>query len=102
MIMSALNYKVIYRNGDRIPFHIANFSRTAEGSFVFEYVDNPKYSFPGFDPSKRKYENDTLWDQIAFRIPNNIRNQFPSTPSEDLIEKTEGKLVTDHFEFQLA
>jgi hypothetical protein len=99
--MTLLHYKVIYRNGDRIPVEIADFYRTSEGNFVFEYVENPKYEFPGFDMSKRKYENDHLWEQITFRIPNNIRNQHPNVLPEELLKETEGKLVTDHFEFQI-
>ena len=99
--MNALHYKVIYRNGDRVPVEIADFYRNADGIFVFEYVDNPKYEFPGFDIEKKKNEGDHLWEQISFRIPNNIRNQHPNTPPEELLSLTEGKLVTDHFEFQL-
>lgn len=97
-----LHYKVIYRNGDRIPVEIANFYRTEDGKFVFEYCENPRYEFPGFDISKKRHENETLWDQIAFRVPNNIRNEKGGTPQEELLELTEGKLVTDHFEFQLV
>lgn len=98
--MNSLHYKVIYRNGDRIRVEIADFCRTSDGKFVFEYIENPKYEFPGFDMSKRRYENDHLWEQITFRIPNNVRNQQPNTPPEELLKETEGKLVTDHFEFQ--
>lgn len=99
--MITLHYKVIYRNGDRIPVEIANFYRI-DDKFVFEYVENPKYEFPGFNVSKKKYENDSLWEQITFRVPNNIRNQHPGEPIEELLKETEGKLITDHFEFQLV
>ena len=98
--MNTLHYKVIYRNGDRISVEIANLYRTDDGKFVFEYAENPRYEFPGFDKSKTKYENDHLWEQITFRVPNNIRNQHPNTLPEELLKETEGKLVTDHFEFQ--
>lgn len=99
--MNTLHHKVIYRNGDRVPVEIANFYRTADGAFVFEYVDNAKYEFPGFDIAKKRYESNQLWEQISFRVPNNIRNQNPNAPTEELLFLTEGKLVTDHFEFQL-
>jgi hypothetical protein len=99
--MNTLNYKVIYRNGNRIPIEIANFYRTNDNKFVFEYVENPQYEFPGFDKSIKKYENDHLWEQITFRVPNNIRNQYPDKTPEELLKETEGKLVTDHFEFQV-
>ncbi len=97
-----LHYKVIYRNGDRLAVDIADLYRTEEGKFIFEYVNNPKYEFPGFDKSKSRYENDYLWEHISFRVPNNVRNLYPLTPAEELLKETEGKLVTDHFEFQLA
>jgi len=98
--MTPLAYRVIYRNGDRIPVHIADFLRTQEGRFLFEYVDNPRYAFPGFDVSLKRFESAHLWEQISFRIPNNLRNQHPSKAPEELLELTEGKLVTDHFEFE--
>src|SRR3989344_4678904 len=94
--MKTLHYKVIYQNGEKN--HIADLRRTEEGKFLFEYVENPKYEFPGFDVSQSRHENDYLWEQISFRIPNNVRNQHPSIPSEELLKETEGKLVTDHFE----
>lgn len=98
--MSALHYKVIYRNGDRISVEIADFYRTDRGEFVFEYINEPKYEFPGFDKLKKKHESAQLWEQISFRVPNSIRNQFPDIPLEELLRKTGGKLVTDNFEFQ--
>ena len=98
--MNPLHYIVFYRNRDKTP--IADLYKTDDGKFIFEYVENPKYEFPGFDKSRRKYENDHLWEQITFRVPNNIRNQNPGVPVEELLKKTEGKLVTDHFEFQVA
>jgi len=98
--METLRYKVIYRNGDRIPVHIADLYRDGSGAFVFEYQDNPKREFPGFEVAKKRYESDRLWEQIAFRVPNSVRNQFPGVAVEELIARTEGKLVTDHFEFQ--
>lgn len=98
--MKPLHYKVIYRNGDRVPVEIADFYRTSEGKYVFEYVENAQYEFPGFDISNRRYENDHLWEQITFRVPNNIRNQYPNISPEELLRETGGKLVTDHFEFQ--
>ena len=100
--MNPLHYKVIYRNGNRIPIEVASLYRTSDGHFVFEYVDNPKYEFPGFDMSKKKYENDYLWEQISFRVPNNIRNLYSNVKPEELLKETEGKLVTDHFEFQIV
>jgi len=100
--MNTWHYKVIYRNGDRIAVEIADFYRTDSGEFVFEYVDNPKYEFPGFDKSKKRYESQQIWEQISFRVPNSVRNQFPDTPLEELLRKTGGKLVTDNFEFQFA
>lgn len=100
--MESLHYKVIYRNGDKIPVEIADFYRKEDGGFVFEYVDEPKYEFSGFDKSKKRYENSQLWEQISFRISNSIRGQFPNIPLEELLEKTRGKLVTDNFEFQLV
>ena len=95
-----LHYKIIYRNGDRIAVEIADFWRMPAGDFKFDYVDNPKYAFPGFNIEKKTYTSLTLWEQISFRVPNNIRERFPNTPPEELIKETEGKLVTDHFEFQ--
>lgn len=100
--MNALHYKVIYRNGDKVPVEIADFYRTDSGGFVFEYIDEPKYEFPGFDKSTKKYESDQLWEQVYFRVPNNIRGQFPGVPLEELLQKTGGKLATDNFEFKLV
>ena len=98
--MNALHYKVIYRNGDKIPVEIADFYRKDDGNFVFEYKEQPKYEFPGFNLSQKKYESDNIWEQISFRVPNNIRNQFPNISPEELLKETDGRLVTDHFEFQ--
>ena len=100
--MNILHYKVIYRNGDKVPVEIADFYRKDSGGFVFEYVDNPKYEFPGFDKTTKRYESDQLWEQISFRVPNNIRGQFPNIPLEELLQKTGGKLATDNFEFRLV
>lgn len=100
--MNSIHYKVVYRNGDRIPIEIADFYKTAENRFVFEYVENPKYEFPGFDVSTRRHESDHLWEQISFRVPNDVRNRNQGIPAEELLKETEGKLVTDHFEFQLS
>ena len=100
--MNTLHYKVIYRNGDNIPVKIADFYRESDGTFIFEYKDQPKYEFPGFDVSEKEYKSDYLWEQISFRVPNSIRNQFPNLPTEELLKETGGKLVTDHFEFQLV
>jgi hypothetical protein len=97
--MKKLHYKVIYRNGDRLAVPIADFFRTEDGKFIFEYLDDPKFEFPGFDKSHKHYENDSLWNQISFRVPNVLRNQHPGTPPEELLKLTEGKIVTDHFEF---
>ena len=100
--MSALHYKVIYKNGDKVPVEIADFHRNDSGSFVFEYVDELKYEFPGFSKSKKRYESNQLWEQISFRVPNNMRGQFPNVPFEELLQKTSGKLATDNFEFRLV
>lgn len=100
--MNTLHYRVIYRNGDKIPVEIANFYRENSGAFVFEYTDQPLHEFPGFDKSTKKYNSDHLWEQISFRVPNNIRNQFPNIPLEELLKETGGKLATDHFEFQFV
>lgn len=100
--MNTLHYKVIYRNGDKTPVEIADFYRESSGGFVFEYKDQPRYEFPGFNASTKNYNSDYLWEQISFRVPNNIRNQFPNVPPEELLKETGGKLVTDHFEFQLV
>jgi hypothetical protein len=97
--MKPIRYKVIYRNGDKTP--IAEFKRNEDGKFVFEYLDNPKYEFPGFDLDTKKYTSETLWEQIAFRIPNIERDEHPGIPLEELLQYTNGKLVTDHFEFVL-
>lgn len=98
--MKELHYRVNYRNGDRISVFIAEFSRTNSGKFVFEYCDNPRYEFPGFDKSQKRHESDTLWSQISFRVPNVIRDQNPGIPTEELLTQTGGKLATDHFEFE--
>ncbi|GEM_PF-2181337 len=100
--MNTLHYKVIYRNGDKVPVEIADFYRSDSGSFVFEYVAEPKHEFPGFSKSEKKYESNQLWEQISFRIPNNIRGQFPNVPLEELLQKTGGKLATDNFEFRFV
>jgi hypothetical protein len=81
---------------------VADFWRTENGKFLFQYIDNPKYEFPGFDHSHQNYTSDTLWEQISFRIPNSIRAKHPNTPAEELLQLTEGKLITDHFEFLLV
>ena len=54
--MKTLHYKVTYRNGDRVAVEIADFYRTDEGRFIFEYSDNPRYEFPGFDITKKKHD----------------------------------------------
>ena len=100
--MNAIHYKVIYRNGGNIPIEIADFYRNDSGGFVFEYIDEPKHEFPGFSKSEKKYESSQLWEQISFRIPNNIRGQFPNVPLEELLQKTSGKLATDNLEFRLV
>ena len=69
---------------------------------MFEYLDNPKYEFPSFDIKTKKHTSDTLWEQIGFRVPNVIRNEHPNTPLEELLQYTNGKLITDHFEFHVA
>jgi CRISPR/Cas system-associated protein Cas5 (RAMP superfamily) len=99
MNMKQIRYQVIYKNGQKTP--IAEFQRDAQGKFVFEYLDNPKYEFPGFDVNVKKHTSDSLWEQIAFRVPNEIRYEHPGTPLEELLRETNGQLVTDHFEFQL-
>ena len=98
--MKPLHYKVFYQNGEK--HHIADLRRTEDGLFLFEYVENPKYEFPGFEKTVRQYENDHLWEQITFSVPNNVRALHPGTPPEVLLKETNGKLVTDHFEFQLV
>ena len=96
--MNPIRYRVIYKNGERTP--VAQFQRNAEGKFVFEYFEEPKYEFPGFDRNTKNHSSNTLWEQIAFRVPNEIRYEYPDTPLEELLRYTNGQLVTDHFEFQ--
>lgn len=97
--MNPLRYQVIYKNREKTP--VAEFQRNAEGKFVFEYLENPKYEFPGFDRNIAKHTSDVLWEQIAFRVPNEIRYDHPDIPLAELLSLTNGQLVTDHFEFQL-
>jgi hypothetical protein len=97
--MKTVRYQVIYKNGEKTP--VAFFEKDAEGKFVFEYINNPKYEFPGFDKTTKSHLSDTLWEQIAFRVPNEIRYDNPNVPLEELLRLTDGKLVTDHFEFHL-
>lgn len=97
--MKPLHFKVIYRNGDRIAVEIADFYRDSNGKYLFVYNENPKYEFPGFELSERRFESTSLWDQIALRVPNTVRDQSPGKPLEELLMETGGKLVTDHFEF---
>jgi hypothetical protein len=97
--MKPIKYQVIYKNGEKTP--VAVFERNSEGRFCFEYVENSKYEFPGFDIKTIKYTSDVLWEQIAFRVPNEIRYDHPNIPLEELLKFTNGQLVTDHFEFQL-
>ena len=95
--MNPINYQVIYKNGEKTL--VALFGRNAEGRFYFNYVDNPKYEFPGFDIHSKRHMSDTLWEQIAFRVSNEIRYDHPKVPLEELLKNTNGQLVTDHFEF---
>lgn len=97
--MNELQYKVIYKNGDKVAHEIALFSRKENGEFLFEYLDGAKFEFPGFPLSQKEYKNASLWEQISFRIPNILRNEHPNIPTEELLKYTEGKLITDHFEF---
>lgn len=97
--MDELHYKVIYRNGDKMP--IAELYRDSQGKYVFEYLDNAKYEFPGFDIKVKKHTSDVLWEQIGFRIPNIVRDEHPGVPLEELLRLTKGQLITDHFEFEL-
>lgn len=94
------HYKIIYKKGTkRAVLEIADFYRTANGKFIFEYRESPAYEFPGFDVSRKRYENNVLWEQILFRVPNHIRNLNKNIPPEELLKKTQGKLATDSFEF---
>lgn len=95
--MTSLKYQVIYKNGEKTP--VAIFARDMNGKFTFEYFINSKYEFPGFDISIHKHTSDVLWEQIAFRVPNEVRYEFPDSPLEELLSHTNGKLITDHFEF---
>lgn len=94
--MNRMYFKIIYRNGTARD--IAEFVREENGEFVFKYLQN-ETEFPGLPLENKEYKSKTLWEPIMFRIPNTLRNQFPATPPEELLEKTFGKLVTDHFEF---
>lgn len=95
--MNQVKYQVTYKNGEKTV--VANFYKVDGSNFVFEYVDNPKYEFPGFDLNQKKFVSDVLWEQIAFRVPNEVRYEHPDTPLEELLRFTNGQLVTDHFEF---
>jgi hypothetical protein len=95
--MTDLNYQVIYKNGEKTL--VATFGRNPEGRFYFEYIHNPKYEFPGFNIHTKTHMSENLWEQIAFRVPNEIRYDHPETPLEELLKYTNGQLVTDHFEF---
>ncbi len=97
MSVTPLHFKVIYRNG--APTEIADFYRDQSGKFIFDYRDNPAYEFPGFVTSEKRFESESLWEQISIRIPNLIRDQNPDKALEELLILTGGKLVTDHFEF---
>ena len=97
MSITPLHFKVTYRNG--APTEIADFYRDQNGKFIFEYRDNPAYEFPGFVISEKRFESESLWEQISIRIPNLIRSQHPDKTLEELLILTGGKLVTDHFEF---
>jgi len=97
--MNPIRYQIIYKNGEKTS--VALFERNLQGRFYFEYVDNPKYEFPGFDVKSKKHMSDVLWEQIAFRVPNEIRYDHPNVPLEELLKYTNGQLITDHFEFLL-
>lgn len=97
--MKLIRYEVIYNNGEKTP--VAEFQRDAAGKFKFEYLANFKYEFPGFNSDTKVHTSDTLWEQIAFRVPNLVRSENPNIPLEELLKSTKGKLVTDHFEFVL-
>lgn len=94
--MEQLHYKVIYRNGSARD--IAEFIREEDGEFVFKYLQN-ETEFPGLPLENKEYKSQNLWEPIIFRIPNTLRNQYPTKPPEELLEITSGRLVTDHFEF---
>lgn len=99
--MQQLHYKVIHRNGRVL--EIAHLYRLENGQFVFEYNETPaSRQFPGFDPTVKRFESNSLWQQISFRVPDQIRLENPSVPIEELLAKTNGRLVTDHFEFLLV
>lgn len=95
--MENLYFDVIYRNGETRK--IAEFKKTPDGIYVFEYVDNPIYEFPGFPNDQKRYQSNILWEQISFRISNITRKQYPNLLPEEVLKITHGKLVTDHFEF---
>lgn len=97
--MKLIRYEVIYNNGEKTP--VAKFQRDAAGKFKFEYLEDFKYEFPGFNSNTKVHTSDTLWAQIAFRVPNLVRSENPDIPLEELLQSTEGKLVTDHFAFVL-
>lgn len=95
--MDYLNFDVIYSNGDKKK--IAEFKKNSDGSYIFEYVNDPTYEFPGFPKDQKRYQSNTLWEQISFRISNVTRKQFPNMDLDEILGITHGKLITDHFEF---
>lgn len=95
--MQNLYFDVIYKNGATTK--VAEFKKTPEGIYIFEYVGNTLYEFPGFPKTQMKYQSNSLWEQISFRVPNAVRNQYPTSTLEEILSYTHGKLVTDHFEF---
>lgn len=95
--MDNLLFDVIYKNGQKTK--IAEFKNNSDGFFIFEYIDNPPYEFPGFPRDQKRYQSDTLWEQISFRISNTTRKQYPNLNPVQILKFTHGILVTDHFEF---
>lgn len=95
--MKNLHFDVIYKNGEATK--VAEFKKTQDGVYIFEYVDNTTYEFPGFPKTQKIYQSDTLWEQISFRISNVVRKQYPDLAPEEILSYTHGRLVTDHFEF---
>ncbi|MBI2639015.1 hypothetical protein HYW83_05495 [Candidatus Peregrinibacteria bacterium] len=90
-------YNVVYKNGTTT--RVAEFIKEENGEFIFRYFPESKIEFPGFPLNKNEYRSAVLWEPIIFRIPNTLRNQYSDRSPEEILEITQGKLVTDHFEF---
>lgn len=91
--------KIVYRGVDERPVDVAILSHTEQGDYVFRYLEGADTEFPGFPLDQKEYSSKELWEPITFRIPEIVKKRSKDETLLVQLLETEGKLVTDRFEF---